>query len=243
MYGAAPTHTVLCCTAVLLHCLLLAGGAGAGGAAGVPPPTTVQQRQQRFVVSMRTAAQPVQAAFSNAVLAMQRRLQEQAAPNAARAAAPALREQAAAAGLRSVTSAPLQPQFLATVVVPEQVHPHRSAPFQARRVQVTSQQQLQHVLAQLQADFGGQMPQHQVQQLLPAQPPPQPPLQPPLQPYPHQQADVARAETASQQERLRLQMVQRMQQQYRNATSAPSTGETQEGVRVALSVCRSACVV
>jgi ATP-dependent exoDNAse (exonuclease V) alpha subunit len=52
--------------------------------------------------------------------------------------------------LRSVTSAPQQ-QFLAVVVVPEQVHPHRSALFQARRVQVTSQQQLQHVADMLRA--------------------------------------------------------------------------------------------
>jgi hypothetical protein len=101
---------------------------------------------------MRTAAQPAQAAFNNAVLAIQLRLQAQAAANTARAAAPAIREQAAAAAVRSVTSAPPQ-QFLAVVVVPEQVHPHRSAPFQARRVQVTSQQQLQHVLAQLQHEL------------------------------------------------------------------------------------------
>lgn len=206
---------------------MLLAGAGAGPVEQ-PPHSSVQQRQQRLAAAMRTAgaavaavsaAQPLQTAYNSALQAMQRRLQAQMAANAAHAAA--VREQAAAAALRSVTSAP--PQFLAVVVVPEQVHPHQSAPFRARRVQVTSQQQLQHVLAQLQADFGGQMPQHQVQQLLPAPQPAQQPLQPPQPPQPAQ-PNVTRAQTASQQERLRQQLVDRLQQQHVNTTTTHNTG-------------------
>lgn len=204
-------------------------------------PPNVQQRQQQFLASMLSAPQPVQSAYQNALQVMQRRLQEQAAARAAVAAAaqqarPAA-QQAGAAAQPQVTTA--SAQFLAEVTVPEQGHPHRPVLLPARVLRVTSQQHLQQVLAQLDHEFDVPL-QYSVQYLLPAQPPMQPqlpPQQPPVQPQPQllpQQQTVARAETASQQERLRHQFVQQLEQRFQgNATSdLPGTGEPASGTAV-----------
>ena len=191
-------------------------------------PRNVQQRQQQFLASMLTAPQPVQSAYQNALQVMQRRLQEQAAARAAAAAAaqqarPAA-QQAGAAVQPQVTTA--SAQFLAEVTVPEQAHPHRPVLLPARVLRVTSQQHLHHVLAQLEQEYDVPL-QYSVRYLLPAQPPVQPQLPP-------QQPPVARAETASQQERLRHQFVQQLEQQFQGNTTSdhPSTGEQASGTAV-----------
>jgi hypothetical protein len=95
-------------------------------------------------------------------------------------------------------------------------------------LRVTSQQHLQQVLAQLQHEYDVPL-QYSVRYLLPAQPRMQP--QPQLPP---QQPPVARAETASQQERLRHQFVQQLQQRFQGNTTShlPATGEPASGTAV-----------
>uniref|UniRef100_A0A383WI43 Helitron helicase-like domain-containing protein n=1 Tax=Tetradesmus obliquus TaxID=3088 RepID=A0A383WI43_TETOB len=187
---------------------LPAGGQTPGAATETHPqnPANVQQRQQQFLSSMHTARQV-------ALQALERRRQELAAAGAGSGTSA---QQTDPAAQPPVTTA--SAQFLAEVTVPAQAHPHRPVLLPARVLRVTSQQHLQQVLAQLQHEFDVPL-QHSVRYLLPAQAPVQP--QPPPQPPP-----VASAETSSQQERLRRQLLQTLEQQFRANTTSdhPVTG-------------------
>ena len=190
-------------------CCVPAGTAQQPQTTGQPPQHVVQQRQQRFAAGMQPDRQGICTAYQNAVQAVRQRLQQQqtnqlgngtAAPQLLTANPPP----------RTGTSTPAH-QYPQLLTVPEQIRPFSSRPVRAQQHTILSEGHLQQVLAQLQQDFGGEgytegMPQYQLHQL-PFHPQPAP------APRPHvhhvwNTANVPRAETASQQERMQQHFMQ-----------------------------------